>query len=97
VRLALISDQHGNDVAFRVALEDVERLGVEEILCLGDVVQGGTEPATVESLGNRLAGLPGVEGVAWARRALLSGSLGGAVVGVEIAGQPKMEFHFNQV
>jgi putative phosphoesterase len=45
VRLALISDQHGNDVAFRAALEDVERLGVEESVCLGDVVQGGTEPA----------------------------------------------------
>ena len=45
VRLALISDQHGNDVAFRAAIEDVERLGVEEIVCLGDVVQGGTEPA----------------------------------------------------
>jgi predicted phosphodiesterase len=45
VRLALVSDQHGNDVAFRAVLQDVERLGVEEIVCLGDVVQGGTEPA----------------------------------------------------
>jgi predicted phosphodiesterase len=45
VRLALLSDQHGNDVAFRAAVEDVEWLGVEEIVCLGDVVQGGTEPA----------------------------------------------------
>ena len=45
VRLALISDQHGNDVAFRAALDDVERLGVDEIVCLGDVVQGGAEPA----------------------------------------------------
>jgi putative phosphoesterase len=44
MRLALISDQHGNDVAFRAALEDVERLEVEEIVCLGDVVQGGSEP-----------------------------------------------------
>ena len=44
-RLALLSDQHGNDVAFRAAVEDVERLGVEDIVCLGDVVQGGTEPA----------------------------------------------------
>jgi predicted phosphodiesterase len=43
--LVLLSDQHGNDVAFRAALEDVERLGVEEIVCLGDVVQGGSEPA----------------------------------------------------
>jgi predicted phosphodiesterase len=45
VRLALLSDQHANDVAFRAAVEDVERLGVEQIVCLGDVVQGGTEPA----------------------------------------------------
>jgi predicted phosphodiesterase len=45
VRLALISDQHGNDVAFRAALADVERLGVEEMVCLGDAVQGGAEPA----------------------------------------------------
>ena len=45
MRLALVSDQHGNDVAFRAALEDVDRLDVDEIVCLGDVVQGGTEPA----------------------------------------------------
>ena len=43
-RLALVSDQHANDVAFRAALEDVERLDVEEIVCLGDVAQGGAEP-----------------------------------------------------
>ena len=45
MRLALISDQHANDVAFRATVEDVERLGVEEVVCLGDVVQGGAEPA----------------------------------------------------
>lgn len=51
MRLALISDQHANDVAFRAVLEDVDRLGVEEIVCLGDVVQGGAEPAqTLERL-----------------------------------------------
>lgn len=50
-RLALISDQHGNDVAFRASVADVERLGVEDIVCLGDVVQGGAEPAqTLERL-----------------------------------------------
>jgi predicted phosphodiesterase len=53
-RLALISDQHGNDVAFRAAVDDIERLGVEEIVCLGDVVQGGAKPA--ETL-DRLAAL----------------------------------------
>ena len=45
VRLALISDQHGNDVAFRAVVGDVERIGVDEIVCLGDVVQGGAQPA----------------------------------------------------
>ena len=45
MRLALLSDQHGNYVAFRAALDDVERLGVEEVVCLGDVAQGGTQPA----------------------------------------------------
>jgi predicted phosphodiesterase len=54
VRIALISDQHGNDVAFRAALEDVERPGVDDVVCLGDVVQGGTQPA--ETL-DRLAAL----------------------------------------
>jgi putative phosphoesterase len=54
VRLALISDQHANDLAFRAALEDIERLGVEEIVCLGDVAQGGAEP--VQTL-DRLAAL----------------------------------------
>ena len=45
MRVALISDQHANDVAFRVALEDVERVGVEEVVCRGDVAQGGSQPA----------------------------------------------------
>src|SRR5436305_15333496 len=44
-RLALVSDQHGNDAAFRAALEDLKRLGVDDIVCLGDVAQGGDEPA----------------------------------------------------
>lgn len=54
MRLALISDQHANDVAFRAVLEDVERIGVEDVVCLGDVVQGGAEP--VQAL-DRLAAL----------------------------------------
>jgi predicted phosphodiesterase len=45
MRLALVSDQHANDVAFRAVLEDVERVGVEDVVCLGDVAQGGAEPA----------------------------------------------------
>ena len=44
-RLALISDQHGNDVAFAAAVADIERVGVDRIVCLGDVAQGGPQPA----------------------------------------------------
>jgi putative phosphoesterase len=48
VRLALLSDQHGNDVAFAAAVADVERVGVDRVVCLGDVAQGGAQP--VETL-----------------------------------------------
>ncbi|HEY2310634.1 MAG TPA: metallophosphoesterase family protein [Gaiellaceae bacterium] len=45
MRVALLSDQHGNDVAFQAALNDAARIGADEVVCLGDVVQGGTQPA----------------------------------------------------
>lgn len=45
VRLALVSDQHGNDVAFRAVVDELGRLEVDEVVCLGDTTQGGTEPA----------------------------------------------------
>lgn len=45
VRIALISDIHGNDVAFAAALRDLERVGVDRIVCLGDALQGGAQPA----------------------------------------------------
>jgi predicted phosphodiesterase len=45
VRLALVSDQHGNDVAFRAVVDDLGRLGVDDVVCLGDTTQGGSEPA----------------------------------------------------
>jgi putative ABC transport system permease protein len=49
------------------------------------------------ALAGGIARLPGVEGVAWARRVMLSGSGGGAVTDVEIAGQPKHTFPYNNV
>lgn len=54
MRLALVSDQHGNDVAFRAVVEDLERLGIDDVVCLGDTTQGGAEP--VQTL-DRLAAL----------------------------------------
>jgi predicted permease len=49
------------------------------------------------ALAGAIARLPGVERVAWARRVMLSGSGGGAITDVEIAGQPKLSFPFNNV
>jgi putative phosphoesterase len=45
MRLALISDVHGNRVALDAALADIERIGVDGGVCLGDVAQGGPQPA----------------------------------------------------
>ena len=45
MRVALLSDLHGNAVAFRAALADVERHDVDLIVSLGDVAQGGPQPA----------------------------------------------------
>jgi predicted phosphodiesterase len=45
VRLALISDMHGNRVALDAVLADIERIGVDGGVCLGDVAQGGPQPA----------------------------------------------------
>ncbi len=51
----------------------------------------------VEELAARLERLPGVQQVAWSRRAMLSGSGGGASTAVEIPDQPAMRYHYNQV
>lgn len=46
-RLALLSDIHGNRVALEAVLDDLDRHGVDEIVCLGDVATLGPEPAAV--------------------------------------------------
>jgi predicted phosphodiesterase len=47
MRTALISDVHGNAVAFEAVLADLERDPVDQIVCLGDMIQGGSQPAQV--------------------------------------------------
>ena len=49
------------------------------------------------ALAAHISALPGVEHVAWARRAMLSGSGRGLGVGVELPGQPKLSFYENDV
>jgi predicted phosphodiesterase len=44
VRVALLSDMHGNAVAFRAALADLEAERPDLIVSLGDVAQGGPQP-----------------------------------------------------
>jgi predicted phosphodiesterase len=47
VRIAIISDIHGNCTALDAALADVQQNPVDQIVCLGDAVQGGPQPAQV--------------------------------------------------
>ena len=44
MRIALISDIHGNLVALDAVLAAIERHGVERIICLGDVALTGPQP-----------------------------------------------------
>jgi predicted phosphodiesterase len=44
VRVALISDVHGNLPAFEAVLEDIAREGVDARWCLGDLVGYGAQP-----------------------------------------------------
>jgi len=47
MKLAVISDIHGNYVAFAAVLADLERAAPARVVCLGDAIQGGPQPAEV--------------------------------------------------
>lgn len=47
MRVAVISDMHGNDLAFEAVEYDIQKQNVDQIVCLGDAVQGGPQPAQV--------------------------------------------------
>jgi predicted phosphodiesterase len=44
-RVALISDTHGNAVGLEAVLAELRAESFDEIVCLGDVAQGGPQPA----------------------------------------------------
>src|SRR5689334_21678185 len=51
MRIAIISDIHGNCLALDAVLADLGRQAVDQIVCLGDAIQGGVQPAeTVQRL-----------------------------------------------
>jgi predicted phosphodiesterase len=47
VPLALVSDIHGSDDALAAVVSELEERGIEQAVCLGDVVQGGDQPREV--------------------------------------------------
>ena len=50
MKIAVISDIHGNDVALEAVLADLRGAGWDEgdpLVCLGDAIQGGPQPAEV--------------------------------------------------
>lgn len=47
MRVALISDIHGNEVALRAVLASIKQVGVDQIVCLGDVATLGPRPGLV--------------------------------------------------
>lgn len=61
MRVALISDLHANEVALRAVLDDIARVGVDQIICLGDVATLGPRPgAIIQTL--RELGCPCIQG-----------------------------------
>lgn len=45
MRTTVISDIHGNRVALEAVLADLARHPVDQVVCLGDAIQGGPQPA----------------------------------------------------
>lgn len=61
MRLAVISDVHGNLIALEAVLADIERQGVDATVALGDFLSGPFDPVgTAERLID--LGIPGVRG-----------------------------------
>ena len=60
-RIAIISDIHGNHAGLVAALKDIDGQGCDQIVCLGDLVDGGPDnEAVIETLQQR--GVPCVRG-----------------------------------
>ncbi len=61
MRVALISDLHGNAIALDAVLRDIDRVGADRTICLGDTATLG--PSPVEVLGTlRDLGIPCITG-----------------------------------
>jgi predicted permease len=82
-----------NVSAIRPAMDPDRKL----LMVTGFWQSQGDQATRASSLASSMSGLPGVQRIAWARRAMLSGSGGGATVTVDLPGQPEFSFRYNQV
>jgi predicted phosphodiesterase len=57
MRVAIVSDIHGNRHAFEAVLDDIDASGCEEMWCLGDLVGYGAEPDACVDLARRHASI----------------------------------------
>jgi len=61
MRFAFISDIHGNLHALDLVLADLERTGVDQLICLGDIASLGPQPREVIArlflFGNRMVAI----------------------------------------
>ena len=46
MRIALISDVHANEMALKAVLKDIRHVGVDRIVCLGDIATIGPHPCS---------------------------------------------------
>ena len=49
-RIGVLADIHADAVALQAALDQLDKIGVDQILCAGDVVNGADEPEAVIAL-----------------------------------------------
>jgi len=49
VKRALISDIHSNLEGLEAVLEDIDKQGISEIYCLGDIIGYGPNPASAST------------------------------------------------
>ena len=50
MKIAIISDIHGNSEALKATLKDIEKRQVDKIICLGDTIAKGVHPKECLSL-----------------------------------------------
>jgi predicted phosphodiesterase len=55
MRIAVFSDIHGNCLALETVLADIKKSQIDNLVCLGDAIQGGAQPSETVALLRDLA------------------------------------------